>query len=276
MSNRLPSVSGIFYSSDQNQLKKSIEDACSHVLSPNNTGIHKSRCAIAPHAGYQYSAHIACHSIRALKESKVKGPVIILGPEHAHTQIGASVSTVDQWETPLGSVKVAKKPAQRLSELSDILVAGDEAHDTEHSIEVQIPLLQHMYSNTFEIIPVSISDQGIETATSVGIAAAKIALEFEGVILASSDLTHYESDSSARKKDAALTKCITDLDVNAMYNTLDRLKISACGYGPIAASMIAAKYMGAKKGIELAYATSADSKEGTQKSVVGYSSVIFE
>lgn len=275
MSVRVPAVAGMFYPDNAQELRASIRDAYSHKLGPGNTTSHPSRCVICPHAGYYYSAHIACHSIRALAASKPSGPLILIGPEHASTQSGASITAAESWSTPLGDVIIDRKAADMMVGLSDEITVGDDAHDHEHSIEVQVPLLQDAFGDNLKIVPVSLSEQDAVTSASVGRAAAKVALELDGAIVASSDLTHYEPDSSARKKDGALIECVCSIDVDAMYDTLYKHRISACGYGAIAASMVAAIQMGAGVGTELAYATSGDVDDSSQSSVVGYASVVF-
>ncbi len=270
MSVRAPAVAGAFYPDSEGPLRQTIRKACR-----NDDYTHTpSRCVIAPHAGYAYSAHVACHSIRAIVDSGVRGPVIVIGPEHESTGTGASVPSAESWRTPLGDVDIDAEAARELVKRAGPIEVNDFVHAREHSIEVQVPLLQEAVGQDLRIVPVALSDQDQQTAQAVGQAAADVALAHDGAIVASSDLTHYEADTEARKKDAALIARIGSLDVDAMYETRRRMRISACGYGAIAAAMVAARRMHADGGCLLHYATSADAG-GSPDSVVGYASVVF-
>ncbi len=270
MSVRAPAVAGAFYPDSADPLRRAIREACARDAGPRAP----SRCVVSPHAGYAYSAHVACRSIRAIGDSGARGPVIVIGPEHESTGTGASVPSAASWRTPLGDVDIDAEAARELAEAAGPIAVDDGVHAREHSIEVQVPLLQEALGQSLRIVPVALSDQDQQTAQAVGQAAADVALAHDGAIVASSDLTHYEADASARKKDAALIARIESLDVSAMYETLLDMRISACGYGAIAAAMVAAGRMHAAGGRLLRYATSADAG-GSPDSVVGYASVVF-
>ncbi|MDD9842381.1 MAG: AmmeMemoRadiSam system protein B [Thaumarchaeota archaeon] len=269
---RAPAAAGTFYPLGSDALGRAIRDASSRdARAPNHAA---SRCAICPHAGYEYSAHVACHSIRAIAESGARGPVIVIGPEHAGAGSGASVSTVPSWSTPLGEATVDQDAARELAAAGGPLSAGEEAHAGEHSIEVLVPLLQDALGKSLRIVPVAMSDQDAQTALAVGRAAADLATARGGSVVASSDLTHYEPEATAAKKDSALLERVLALDAQGMYGTLASMRVSACGYGPIAAAIAAARRMGAPAGRLLRYATSAEAG-GPRDSVVGYASVVF-
>jgi len=269
---RAPAVAGTFYPRGAGELVGAIRAAKSRdARAPNHVA---SRCAICPHAGYEYSAHVACHSIRAIAESGARGPVIVIGPEHAGARTGATVSTAPSWSTPLGEATVDQDAARELAAAGGPLSAGEAAHAGEHSVEVQVPLLQDALGDGLRIVPVTMSDQDAQTALAVGRAAAAVASSRDGAIVASSDLTHYEPEAAAAKKDSALLGRVLALDAPGMYGTLASMRVSACGYGAIAAAIAAARFMGASAGRLLRYATSAEAG-GPRDSVVGYASVVF-
>ena len=154
-----------------------------------------------------------------------------------------------------------------------------EAHRKEHSIQVQLPFLQHLYGASFSFLPISLAFQEKRIARDLGRGLAELlkpaADEDESaVLIASSDLTHYEPASQAKEKDGALLKHVERLDIDAFYTTLERRDITACGYGAIATVMEACRLMGYHKGRVNAYATSGD-VTGDDGAVVGYPSVSF-
>jgi len=227
---------------------------------------------ICPHAGYMYSGPIACHSFYAIS-SDAPELFIIIGPNH--WGIGSSVATMKdcKWNTPLGDVEVDSEAAEEISHISEIIDVDYFSHTREHSLEVQIPIIQEMYSN-FKILPISMINQNKDAAKDIGLAIVKIAEKKKVMIIGSSDFTHYEQNEFAHEQDMALIEPILKLDVKKFYDVLEDRNVSACGYGAIAATMIACKELGATKGELLKYATSGDIT-GDTSSVVGYGSIVF-
>ncbi len=153
----------------------------------------------------------------------------------------------------------------------------ETAHRYEHSIEVQLPFLQFLFDNNFLFVPICMSLSDEETAKDVGedLANAISKLDHKKVVMiASSDFTHYEPDGIARDKDGYVIEAITELDVAKFYNRIYERYSSACGVGPIAAVMHAAKKLGASSGKRLKYATSGD-VTGDRSAVVGYGGIII-
>jgi AmmeMemoRadiSam system protein B len=148
------------------------------------------------------------------------------------------------------------------------------SHSKEHSIEVQVPMLQETFSHEMKILPVSLINQEQKTATKVGSAIAKIAQKKDTLLIGSSDFTHYEENEFAHRQDLALIDPILKLDVDEFYKILYERHVTACGFGAIASTMIACKELGATEGKLLKYATSGD-VSGDKSSVVGYASIIF-
>ena len=178
-----------------------------------------------------------------------------------------------KWSTPLGEVEVDSESAKEISELSQRIEIDSFSHTREHSLEVQIPFLQKMFRN-FKILPISLINQNKDTATDVGLSIAKIASKKNSMIIGSSDFTHYEPNRVAYEQDSALIKPILEMNIEEFYEVLEKRKVTACGYGAIASTIIACKELGAKKGELLKYATSGD-VTGDESSVVGYGSIVF-
>ncbi len=181
------------------------------------------------------------------------------------------------WETPLGDVQVNSQMAEEIRRRSPALDFDDYAHSRDHCLEVQLPFLQRIKQD-FKIVPVVLVSQNRDIALDLGNAISQTIIEMDTLdstlLLASSDFTHYEPNGEAHKKDGELIKTILSLDVNRFYTILERMNISACGYGAIATMMVAAKNLGATRGELLKYATSGD-VTGDVSAVVGYSSIVF-
>ena len=274
---RTPAVSGTFYPEDEKKLKNLIHDCFMHPIGPGKTcpieSNEKIYGVICPHAGFVYSGPVACHSFYSLSASSSK-LAIIVGPNHYGIgQNTASMIDVS-WKTPLGLVEVDSDSVLELREHLDILEIDSFSHSKEHSIEVQIPILQEVFSDEMKILPISLINQEQKTATLVGSAIAKIAQEKDALLIGSSDFTHYEENGFAHRQDQALIDPILKLDIDEFYKILHERKVTACGFGAIASIMTACKELGATEGKLLKYATSGD-VSGDKSSVVGYASIIF-
>jgi len=225
--------------------------------------------AVVPHAGYVYSGLVAAEVYSRLPK---RDCFVILGPNHHG--LGAPVAlSRDSWKTPLG---VASPDLELADALAGTIIDYDEvAHLHEHSIEVQIPFLQARFQN-FKILPIAMGLQDEETAVEVGehLGKAIHKLNRSCTIIASSDFTHYEPQEAARKTDTQLIEAILNMDVPELYARVYRYNATACGYGPIAATITAARMLGASSGKLLRYATSGDvSRDYSQ--VVGYGAITF-
>jgi AmmeMemoRadiSam system protein B len=270
---RAPAVAGMFYPKDKDELEESIQYCISHKY---GVGQSKSQGkifgAICPHAGYMYSGPVASHSFSAIADQDFE-LAIILGPNH--WGVGCNIATMKDctWQTPLGNVDVDSDAAQTINDLSKLIEIDYFSHTREHSIEVQVPMLQH-YKKTFKILPILLNDQEYEFALQVGAAVAKLAKKKKSIIIGSSDFTHYEENEFAHSQDKALIEPILEMDVEKFYKVLKERRVTACGYGAIASTMVACKELGAKEGRLLQYATSGD-VTGDKGSVVGYASIVF-
>lgn len=273
---REPVVAGQFYPGRKDDLENMIKYCMEHKYGPGSKPMlsnEKIFGVICPHAGYVYSGPTACHSYMSIASQNPE-LVIIIGPNHFG--IGKDVATmVDaQWKTPLGMVQIDSESARKISEISKFVEIDEYSHSQDHSLEVQIPMLQEILSSDFQILPIILRAQDMETAMDVGNAVSEIAKRKNTIIVASSDFTHYEKNSFAHKQDKALIEPILDIDVERFYQVLRDKRVTACGYGAMASTMIACKNLGATKGELLSYATSGD-VSGNTESVVGYSAIKF-
>ena len=225
--------------------------------------------AVVPHAGYVYSGHVAAAVYSCLPKAET---FVIIGPNHHGIGSPVAVSR-DSWKTPLGAVETDGEMADAL--YGSIIDHDETAHIYEHSIEVQIPFLQRRFSG-FKILPICMGLQDEETAVEVGreiyLAAQKLGRRC--IVIASSDFTHYEPQEKARSVDARLLEAVLNMDVPELYKRVRHYDATACGYGPMAATITAASALGAKAGRLLAYATSGD-VSGDYHKVVGYGAVVF-
>ena len=273
---RTPAVAGMFYPGEKNKLSKQIDDCFLHPFGPGKNppiqNKEKIFGVICPHAGYVYSGPIACQSIYHVSDQN-PNLFIIIGPNH--WGIGRSVATMkdSKWETPLGVVEVDSESAKEIIQLSNKIESDFFSHTREHSLEVQIPILQKTFSN-FKILPISLINQSKEIAQEVGLAVAKIAQKKNTIIIGSSDFTHYEPNDFAHEQDKALIEPILEMDVERFYDVLQKRNVTACGYGAIASTIVACKELGSKQGELIKYATSGDIT-GDTSSVVGYGSIVF-
>ena len=274
---RTPAVAGMFYPKTQKELKSTIRDCFLHSYGPGklSPSSHNEKIIgiICPHAGYMYSGPIAANSYYAIS-SREPDLVVIIGPNH--WGVGCNIATMKEavWKTPLGDIEVDSQAAVEINKASKIIELDLFSHTRDHSLEVQLPMLQEVYSHKFKILPIIMIDQNYNSAKEVGQAIAKIANNKKIVIIGSSDFTHYEENSFAHKQDMALIEPILTMDVDRFYRILQENQVSACGYGAIASTIIACKELGASKGTLERYATSGDIT-GEKNSVVGYASIIF-
>jgi len=275
MKMRKPAVSGMFYAGNAGELEEQIEWCFKHELGPgvvlrvNGKGPREIVAVVVPHAGYYYSGPVAAHAYKALAGDGPFDTAVILGPNHTGYGQPVSVWTGASWSTPLGEVEIDRELAQKL--LGGVIQADETAHVREHSIEVQLPWLQYLFK-TVKIVPITMLAQDLDTARTVGRAISRAG--DNPVIIASSDLTHYEPHSVAMQKDASIIEAIVALDEEELYERCQRLNCTMCGYGPVAAAIVAAKEVKAKKASLLKYATSGDTS-GDFSRVVGYGSVVI-
>jgi MEMO1 family protein len=267
---RLPAVAGQFYTAQPDTLQGDVDS----YLAPSDSKVEVfgAIACLVPHAGYMYSGHVAGAVYRRLP---ARPSYIVLGPNHFGRGAPLAVMEAGSWLTPLGQVPLNSALAQVIRRACPALVDDAKAHATEHSIEVQLPFLQ-CRGPAFTLLPIAIGLSDYETLETLGHAVSQGA-QSSGepvLIVASSDLNHYEPDNVTRVKDAKAIDRILDLDPEGLYETVLRERISMCGFGPAVAMLVAANDLGAGTAELVKYATSADAG-GPVDSVVGYAGIVI-
>ena len=276
MSVRRPAVAGAFYPSQPDRLRKLIESCFLHERGPGSlpgeTKDNRDICmVVCPHAGYIYSGPAASHSYLALAEQKPPETVIVLGPNHTGWGTPVSMMGEGYWETPLGKVELDKEVAKAIFSVSGIIDYDDTAFIREHSVEVQLPFLQYIYKD-FKLVPICMGYQDLDTSINVGKALFKASKGKNTVIVASTDLTHQETQESANRKDHMIIEAILEMNEEKLQRVVRDNRLTTCGYGPVSAALVASKLSGAKNAQLLSYYTSGDII-GDYSGVVGYASV---
>ncbi len=279
MVKRQPAVAGQFYELTPEELRSRIEWCFKHSLGPgiipkpSGSRRVESKGFMVPHAGYIYSGPVAAHAYLRIAEEGRPETFIILGPNHTGAGAPVSVYPEGEWITPLGSVPVDKELANEIVKRSRTAKLDVAAHESEHSIEVQLPFLQYLFSN-FKIVPITMLYQTPKVSEDLAksILEAVNELGRDVTVIATSDMSHYEPHEIAVRKDRMALEKIMRLDAEGLYNVaLDR-NISMCGVGPVMTMIIISKELGASSGELLKYATSGDIT-GEKSWVVGYASL---
>jgi len=265
---RNPYVAGYFYPAAASELKTMIA-RFTDKKSPKEEVIG----LLVPHAGYQYSGPVTGATVSRIK---FKDTFIIMGPTHSGLGKPFSVMVEGTWKTPLGEVDIDEELARKLVSISSYLEEDYIAHQEEHAVEVQLPFLQY-FKPDVRIVPIILSGAPLSSYKEIGreIAAAIIELKRETVIMASGDMTHYESHESAKEKDMKAVEAMLALDEDELTRRYQSLSISMCAYGPVACLIAAAKELGATEAELVKYQTSGESS-GDYSAVVGYAGVIFK
>lgn len=265
---RQPAVADRFYPGSKTELTRTVRD----LLPPGpHNDKPKAIAAVSPHAGYIYSGAVAAETLGAIRIPPV---VVILGLNH-HGRGAPVALSLASWDMPMGRVPVH-------NELSDLLLTGtgpivyDEvAHRFEHSVEVQVPFLQALQPD-LAIVPIVLSHITFQMCEDVGAALARAiqAVSEEILIVASSDMTHYESRESASLKDKLALSQIEQLNPRGLYDLIHTKRISMCGVIPVTVALIAAKALGATISRVVRYTDSGE-VSGDTSQVVGYAGVVI-
>jgi len=221
-----------------------------------------------------YSGSVAAHAYYNLAVDGKPDVVVIFGPNHTGRGSALALMSEGVWRTPLGDVEIDTLTAKQIVDESRIVDVDDSAHTFEHSIEVQLPFLQYLYGSAFKFVPICFLMQDLESSREVGRAVAKALSGKNSLIIASTDMTHYEPHEQAQRKDKMAIDAVAKMDEELYYSTVESQNISTCGYGPTVAVITAAKLLGAKRAQLLCYKTSGDVISDFS-SVVGYASMSF-
>jgi MEMO1 family protein len=265
---RHPAVAGRFYPRDRESLQDELRTYLSQT--PQQKPVRALGC-IAPHAGYMYSGHVAGAVFAGLE---IPPLCLVMCPNH--TGMGRPLAIVSEgaWETPLGEVPIDSVFASALKQRCPLLQEDSAAHRNEHAAEVELPFLQ-MRQPQLKFVPIALGTGQFEALEQLGDAIADVIAAHNShiLIVASSDMNHYESDAITRVKDHSAIEPILALDARALYDVVTQQNISMCGFGPAVAMLTAAKKLGATSAEVVKYATSGDIS-GDRDLVVGYAGIV--
>jgi hypothetical protein len=296
---RTPAVAGRFYPASADELLRDVRHYSSlNAAELNSEPRSKPTTAIgciAPHAGYIYSGPVAGAVYSRLE---IPSSCVILCPNHTGKGHPLAIMANTTWQTPLGEINGDENLARRLMQRFPALAEDSAAHRYEHAIEVQLPFLQVAWaaqqtsrkseSNELKIVPIAIGTRNFEILQQLGEALADAVISEEQaeaqaeerrhkkkvLIIASSDMNHYESDAITRVKDQKAIERVLALDARGLWDVVTREEISMCGFGPSVAMLTAAKLLGATSAKLIKYATSGE-VSGDYDSVVGYAGIII-
>lgn len=264
---RLPAAAGLYYDSRPEELERHVRR-----LLPADVTPAQAIGAVVPHAGYVYSGPVAGAVYARLR---LPSAAVVLCPNHTGLGGRASLDPSESWRTPLGDVPLARELADRLLELAPSLEGDAEAHRLEHSLEVQLPFLQLLRPD-IKLVPVGLHEISLPLCREIGEAVAELVSDAPEapILLASSDMNHYESRRVGKKKDDLALARIEELDAEGLFHTVRAESISMCGFLPATALLYAARALGARRAEVVARRDSGD-ETGDDSTVVGYAGVVI-
>ena len=267
---RHPAVAGRFYPGDPDDLRTEVREYLSPASTTSQAPVRALGC-IAPHAGYMYSGHVAGAVFARVEVPK---RCIVLCPNHTGVGRALAIMSEGAWQTPLGDVPIDGRLAAALKEQFPAVQEDSSAHRAEHAVEVELPFLL-LRQPELCFVPIAVGTRQLETLEQLGTALADVigAQNDPILMVASSDMNHYESDAVTRVKDHRAIERILTLDPRGLFDVIAQQNISMCGFGPAVAMLTAARRLGAKSTELVKYATSGD-VSGDRNMVVGYAGVV--
>ncbi len=265
---RHPAVAGRFYPRNPEDLRA---EAQGYLSQADSKPVVEAIGCIAPHAGYMYSGHVAG---AVFARVQIPPRCIVLCPNHTGMGRALAIMSEGAWETPLGEVPIDGELATSLKQEFPALHDDSAAHRGEHAAEVELPFMQ-LRQPELRFVPIALGTGQFEPLEHLGLALAKTITRMNEpvLIVASSDMNHYESDAVTRMKDHRAIERILTIDPRGLYDVVTGQDISMCGFGPAVAMLTAARQLGAKSAELVKYATSGD-VSGDRDMVVGYAGVV--
>jgi AmmeMemoRadiSam system protein B len=263
---REPVVSGKFYPQDPRELTELIES-----FVEKEPAKLSAQAAILPHAGYIYSGKVAVKTVGKIIGRK---RVVILGPNHTGYGKDFGVWPKGAWRTPFGEIAIDEEITDNILSSGDFIVKDELCHKFEHSIEVELPILQYFFKD-FKFVPIccSISDLRTYEKVSNQLNAALRKIKDEVLIVVSTDMTHYEPDATVRKKDRQALEEIINFNADGLNQKVRKENISMCGIAPVSILLSFIKSLNVRKAQVILYQTSGDSSNDFS-SVVGYAGIV--
>jgi AmmeMemoRadiSam system protein B len=281
---RPPAVAGSFYPTDERELARQVDDFSMPVgaagtappeeIPDNNQGKVRAIACVVPHAGFIYSGHVAG---AVYSEIEIPTRCILIGPRHYPQGQPMSILTEGSWRTPLGEARIDAALAAEIAHACPLLREDPVSHEREHSLEVQLPFLQRL-SRHLLFVPIVLASDRYPILEELGQALAQViattiaAQTGPVLMIASTDMNHYESDAVTRTKDFRALERILALDPRGLYDTVRNESITMCGYAATVVTLVAARELGAAKTRLVRYATSGDAN-GDRSRVVGYAGI---
>jgi AmmeMemoRadiSam system protein B len=267
---RQPAVAGRFYPASPQRLRAEVEAYTAPATEPDSGPAIRALGCVVPHAGYMYSGHVAGAVYRRLQ---LPQRFVILCPNHTGMGEPLAIMSQGSWHTPLGDAPVDEALAAELKRRMPLLSEDSEAHRSEHALEVQLPFLQ-LLAPGFQFVPIAVGTGNFDVLSALGVALGNaVAQARERVlIIASSDMNHYESDSITRVKDRRAIDQVLALKPRGLYDVVRDGNISMCGYGPTVAMLTGVRKLGATQAELIRYATSGE-VSGDKDMVVGYAGI---
>jgi AmmeMemoRadiSam system protein B len=272
MAVRPPAVAGTFYESTRDRLRAQVE-ACFGANPAAPSRKERFLGAVVPHAGLVYSGHVAAafYTVADLPKR-----FVILCPNHTGAGHFAAINREGAWRTPFGDAAIDTPLADALMAKTELLAEDWRAHAREHSLEVQLPFLQHLLGEDFTFVPICLGAHRYDIAENVGRAIADVVqAESEPIaILASSDLNHYEDQASTLRKDQLAIDAVLKRDPRRLWRVVEEHDVSMCGFIPTTTMLVAVNALGASDARLIKHATSGD-VNGDYSGVVGYASLLI-
>lgn len=270
---RQPAVAGRFYPANAQRLRAEVETLTTAPATPDQEAAPGKIAAvgcISPHAGYMYSGAVAGALYRRLELPR---RCVILCPNHTGQGEPLAIMSEGAWHTPLGDAVIDSEIAGSLTAAMPLFSEDGEAHRYEHALEVQLPFLQVLRPD-FQFVPIAVGTSNYESLSAVGQAIGEVLanLPEPTLVIASSDMNHYESDAITRGKDRRAIEQVLAVDPRGLYETVNHGQISMCGFAPATIMLTAARKLGATKAELIRYATSGD-VSGDRDMVVGYAGI---
>jgi len=274
---RMPAVAGAFYPADAAELSRMVEGYIAQADPAPVEG--RIRAAIAPHAGYVYSAPVAAHVYKLLAGQQY-ATVVLIGNSHHEGYPGVSIIAEGSFRTPLGDVPIDVELARKLLDAGREMQYRASPHGPEHSLEVQLPFFQKTLGS-FRLVPILLGTERTEVARSLAAALASHAGP-DVLVMASTDLSHYPRHADATYMDTAVLEAVGSGDVDELERTMRQLEgmrfpntaTLMCGEGAVKTVMLFARAVGADRVKVLKYANSGDTA-GSKDRCVGYGAVVF-
>lgn len=266
---RPPAVSGTFYPRGASTLRGTVRDMLEQVPRQLQGEV---LALVVPHAGYQYSGPVAAHAYRLL-EGRQFDRVILIGTSHRHGFETASVYPGGTFEVPTGKFPVDEEFVAKLAARRGLSFGSEQAHISEHCLEVQLPFLKEVLGEV-KIVPILMGMTQLDYCELLGSALADAIREDGGLILASTDLSHYHDQKTAKALDEIAIGGMLSMSWRDLARAIEKGSCELCGSSAVIATMIAVERLGGKRGELLKYATSGD-VTGDMFEVVGYAAIAF-